>query len=563
MAGLTAVGTLSYNGYTFDGASTVTARSTFVKDDAGRTVIGHEISLTVTATITAGGNATDASLLNIRALLSKQGAELKFINRGFGTDIWVNRIGGGGLRDMRWGPIPEILEWESIGSSQACEIVWTVKTFIPVCDTYGQHVTKGLMALNYEASFQISRGFTTRTISGYLEIAQTRTPGFGPAGGRGVPDCADLYRDLVRADAPLGFTREHSYDTSANKSRLDFTITDKEIESKNPWPAGVANISAKHRANWSRGGQGAARIRNTISADIELTPGVPATQAWLIFGSILSQRVIGSAYAAGMVPFLQDVSAEEDIFGYSSSFSASYWVLGNPADFLQKSGLWRPLTGTDWTTWRTSLKGTMFANRGRAGLVLSPANDAIVDICGAQPLDESSVVNGTGRGNVPGQPVFRNKTPPANQSYVKYKMATATYADRDTVRQGIMQTPDAPTGSDSPFNTNGPTFGNPPSSSPGQSTNPPDVLQQGSRSSNQITLAGYAERAGWPIPKPLMTTVAGRPVVESSAAFVQETMGMYFGVPVYRAAWQITYDLDSSPGTVLPPGNPEQGTQTR
>lgn len=542
MAGLPAVGTFSYGGYTFDGASEIKARIVFIKDDAGRTVVCHENTFDIRSTITADSGTTDSSLMAIRAALSKQGQELKFINRGFGTDIWINRPGGGGLRDMRWGPIPEELSWESVGSSQACEIEWRVKTYIPVCNASGVHRTTGIMAVNYDCSFQIEDGFTTRIITGYLEIAQTRIL-------RSVPDCADLYREFINPEPPAGFKRTADYQVDAAKSRLNFTITDTENRSKNAYPPGVVSIKSEHRSNWTRSNESGAKIQNSISANITLARGIPNTQAWVIFGGIVSQRVIAGALASGKIPFLQSLSVEEDIYSYSSSFQASYWVLGNPQDFLQKSGLWKPLPG-NWQQWQKSLASSMFDPRGTAGLVLSPGNDAIVDICGGQPVDVSSVANATGKGNVPISP-FQNKKPPIANSYLKYKMQAVTTAQNSSTTQSIMQAPNAATGSVSMLDQQGPNYG------PRGGT--ADIIQKSGRDSYEVTLVGMAVRAAYLIPKPLLQQVGGLPAVEISSAFAQEAVGNYFGVPVFRAAWKIVYKIAASPGTVQMPANIEQG----
>jgi len=71
MIGLAATGTLSYNGYTFDGATKIDVQVDFVLEDAGRVVKAHKHIITVQAIVANDGTAgdLDADLLNIRRRL--------------------------------------------------------------------------------------------------------------------------------------------------------------------------------------------------------------------------------------------------------------------------------------------------------------------------------------------------------------------------------------------------------------------------------------------------------------------------------------------------------------
>ena len=92
-----------------------------------------------------------------------------------------------------------------------------------------------------------------------------------------------------------------------------------------------------------------------------------------------------------------------------------------------------------------------------------------------------------------------------------------------------------------------------------------------------IVWSGYAERIGFPIPKPGQMKFAGawlRPVGEPDQKrgmktngpvfFEQKFLGMHFGVPKYAASWRQYYKLNRVP-SVIPPklavefqGDPEQ-----
>jgi hypothetical protein len=532
--GLPAVGSLAYNGYPFDGATRLEINSEFQYDDAQRTVVCVATTLTVYAVI-ADNNDTDDQLEDIRARLSKAGGPLVFRNKGFGDDLMVN-AGGEGTKDIRWGPHPKILSWKPIGSSRACEIVWECTTYLPpLCSANGWARSSGVMAFNYAADFSHTpKGFTTRTITGYLEIAQTRS-------GRNVPDCADLYRNLIKPPLPADFQRSQDYKVSANKSRLDFTITDRQIESANPWPEGVVAIRGNHRANWMR--RGSMQLRNTISMDIELAANINRTSALKIFLDTAFKR-INKLRDRDVGVLIDSFDVDEQLFGYGNSFSISYRILKKSLRDIFEVGMWEPID-TDWQKWKASMDN-VFSQRGLANLVLRPGNDAIIDLCGgsAIPWNDQSPRPVTIGPNVDGQ--YQNKLPRPQGSWLEYKQELVPIREQPLSRQAYMQEP--PNIQES-TNQNQFTLNfHPPSGAS-------DTLQSGGNPRYSVVLQGGARRVGYPIPKPAILSIGGQRVKESAAVFREWNEGDHFGVPVFGAVWQITYMLANSPGQVTVPRN--------
>ncbi len=350
MVGLAATGTLSYGEFTFDGASTITVQNSFVRDEAKRTVIYHEIVINVTAVV-ANDDGLDSDLETLRQQLSVDGETLTFINKGFGDDIIVNK---GKVRDVAWGPSPKVISWAPIGDDKAAEIEWSVTVRIPVCDSTTRY--KGVMAINYDMGFSVDNaGDTTRAISGHILIANTRK-------GRAVPDIADRYREKFNATTLDGFKREQSWNTTPDKSRVNFTITDTQIPSNNPYPKFVTDIDGDHEVSWSRGQ--AAQLRNTISVDMSLVAGINGSVAWMIFLEIVKKR-LGIALQGSSTQslsenkkkqgvFLDSLRVKENLFGRDSSFQVGYRVLSDLSDFVNRTGLWVPLGGK-WGEWRASM----------------------------------------------------------------------------------------------------------------------------------------------------------------------------------------------------------------
>ena len=553
-AHLATLGTLTYNGYTFDGSSQIEVSVEFVQDDAQRTVIYHKHTIKVHFFVNDSADL-DGDVLALRARLSKQGGPLRFVNHGFGDDLIVN-VSAGGLRDVKWGPTPRVLHWSPVGGSQTCEVIWEVETCVPVCSTSPQHRSTGVMAMNYGVSFSISDGYTTRSIDGYLEIAQTRLLGR-------PPDVADRYRHLINPFLPDGFERTTSWSIDQDKSRLNFAITDKQIRSQNAYPPGVVKIEGDHTVAWVKGGAGTAYQRNSLSLDVELAQGASPTLAWNIFGTIVRQRTDHAA-RRGRKAFLESVTASEDLFGARQSFAASWRVLMNPGtaanspgntppptlgpglfDF-SASGLWQPL-GTEWRLWKTSMFNLgIFQNRGVTGLEQLAANDAIVDLCSSHATLPFNGQNPPQRRPRPGRaPTIFNQRPTPRESYLDFNMTLHFDSQRPTARQSSLQAPNPQSQPTSMQGTGEAVIGN-----QGQARE--DTIQGSGASQFFVTLIGYAKRAGWAIEKPALLTVGGRIATEVDAKFALGPVVNVFGCPVYRAWWIIRYALAASPGIVRP-----------
>lgn len=535
---LNQLGTLSYNGYSFDGSSKITAQIEMVQDEAQRTIIYQRQTFTIEATV--ADTDTGADMDDIKRRLGEQGRTLRVIQRGFADNLIV---GPDGVPDLKFGPVPRIISWQPIGANRACEIVWEVVVHLPYCDNTAAR-RSGLLAFNYEANFAIRKGHTVRTITGYLEIGQTRL-------GRRAPDCADLYRKLVNPIAPDGFDRQHNWTTSKDKCRLDFTIVDTQIVSKFAFPVGVSEASGRHRSSWSRNNRGATRLRNSINMDLEMVPGVSQSQAWAIFGNIVSQR-INHAKKQGLPVLLDELSVEEDIWGRASSFSVGWQILKSCAGCLpQHSGLWQPI-GTDWTRWRVSMS-SIFDNRGVAQLGVG-AGDAIIDLCG----DAGATMTLDSRNYTPDEPkpkyapLYKNEIPPPQYSYLKFDNAIIPARSRPVQRQAYLQSTESAAelaGDDlagrAPF-AFGPTGGT------------SDEIQEGGRSRYEVTMVGTATRAGYPVPRPSLESIGKQSTTETSCKMAQTVVGNWFGLPIYSAVWTAKYVVGNSPGQMKAQANPKE-----
>lgn len=574
MVGMAAVGTLSYNGYTFDGTAKIKCRVEFVYDSADRTISYHKHTITVEAVVAVASGDTDDDLETIRILLSQPAKPFVFVNRGFGDDLIVN-FGGSTLKDVNFGPKPRMIEWEPIAGVGAANVTWEVEVCVPVCECGPCARTSGVMSFTYDIDFAIDGGWTERRISGSLRIAQTRIS--LPAGAPGqIPDNADGYREWlgITKEAPSGFTRKSQFSTSEDKCTLNFTITDTEIRSNNTYPPGVVNIQGRHRASWRRSAKGGMlKLFNRLSASIELMAGVRKVNALLIFASLLQQR-IAIAKAGGKGVLLEELEIEEDIWGMPTDFSASYVVLRGIDEILQGTGLFTtpaPSSPT-WKQWNVST-AVAHSARGYAQMRDVAGNDALIDLCTQFAGGRAPEPNKPSPTDYPQPLKIKNETPPKEKSYSDFQNAIYTHKEMPAVRQSAAQQPYttggggnlSAGGSGSSLTDN--TSTNPAdeglSFPPTQKKQYDDTIQLGGGANTSVMMVGFAERAGYEIQRPKLLaigdlTAAAGQIVETDVKFMSKQKGIYFGVPVYQAAWAITYMLTNTPSTVKTPNNVAQ-----
>lgn len=537
---------VTYNGYTFPDRSNFSVREDFIYDASGRSIVATRFLLRVSTIIvneSSGSSNYNCGLAMhaARQALSQPGCLLIIKHDGLGPHWEINNEGG--IRDQQWGPKPRLIDWNPVGHTSAVEVTWECEFAIPICDGGVTPQFRGLSEFAYEIGFSMNaRGYTTRRISGTIAIALTRENG-----GDRYYDSIDNYRDKLIFGKPRNFQRETDWSVSADKRSASFTIIDKEIESPNAWPAGVVDIQADHRVNWSRASN-LTRIYNSISCSVELSPFEHKSRGWMIFRDLVQQRM---AHTPDTVKFIQHLDVSEEVYGHRVSFQMSYYFLSemNIAGVLQ-SGLFQPVysvlgSADQWLPWDVSmLKITPFQgsgfDRSRANLSFRALDDKLTDPCSQNAgLLQSETYAPTQSSYSPG--VFCNPRPPMNKSYIVYDSTIRYDEENDFVvnvelTRNELQYPDE-LGLDGDPRT--------------WSTATERVVRAiETRAGTQyITWEGYAERVGWTIPKPGKLRIVapdGRTFVLTpvgKGVFAQKKKGDYFCQPVYAAAWKLRYQL--------------------
>lgn len=530
---------VTYNGYQFNEYSSVEVSVQMQPDDSNRTILYHRYKIRVETVIYAEGSETDAGLhfRRIRERLTKQGQGLVIHHKGFDTGLFeVNTILTG-LRDVAFGPKPMVIVWDPVGYENAVHVVWECELCISACNRWS-----GIMAMNYGISTRIDHsGYTTRTISGYIEIAMTRV------NIRGIPDTADAYRDSVQVPKLPNFQREHSWNLSLDKRRADFSITDTEIQSPNAFPPGVIDIQGNHMAGWSR--RQAEVLQNAIRATITLAPGQPRSRAWEIFKAIVEKRL---QFLGGATPILESIGVDEQLFGNSFAFTVGYRLIVDPTKsilnalpgWLTSVGFGTPLGLNTWEQWGSSVEAIQ-SHRGLANLEHDPKQDQIIDMCSVAFLPEQTSDSARVVYAPParaGQPIA-NKKPASNKSYVRFD----TWITFDEEVPSTVQVSVAPDDLAMEGNDFDPSK---PEATLGDTIAGNQVVRFVETQSGKIEIVwkGYAERIGYPIPRPDKLEIGGLTLRRvGRAVFQQQIVGIVLGQPLYRAAWNQRYVVTKRP----------------
>lgn len=527
-----------YNGYQFGEYSHVSVNASFAEDEAGRTVLYHRYVVRVVATIypKEGDSVAGDHFSRIRRQLTKQGGHLRIQHQGFARNFEVN--GSGGQRDVMFGPKPRMLAWDPVGEELAVEVIWECEFAIPTCEDGASSRSSGVMAFNYSIAWRIdTAGYTTRTIAGYIEIAMTRL-------GRSIPDTADAYRDLVEVNKPDNFQRETHWTLSKDKRRADFTVVDTEQRTPHPFPPDVINIRASHRVGWTH--RQLATLPQTISATIELAQTAARGRAWEIFKAICEQR-LQFGLANGTV-FLEGVQLDEDLFGNTFNFALSYRYYTaledrSPlAELFNATGIGSDLrvgTGLDWSLWSQSI-AHLQSHRGFAEQSHNPEQDTIIDLCvdEAEPTPPATTKLPLHLGSVYTR--FCNERPPADRSYIRFESTLETYDELPTAVQVTLGKDDLELEQFDPSNPL-PNLGE-------SSVEEITRFVESAAGSVDFVWKGYAERVGFPIPRPDKLTVGDIELVrKGSGRFRQKFLGVHLCQKVYAAAWNQVYTVTERP----------------
>ena len=289
------LGQVVYNGFKFPPALNSSVQCSPVYDDTERSImymmykiriefivdLDHvgtlgEAAGEAVAKATGGSKGSiDNQIAHLRRKLCQVGRPLHVANIGLGPDLYVNDPAINYVWDVTWGPKPRMISWKPLGMNRACSIVWECEVGLVECENpaasnkerYQPEVNKpykrplalgnlpwNVLQLYYNQTWDIDDvGATTKT---YDAVIETRGQ-INPADVRLVMDCADNYRIFFEPPLQAGFKRTRNYRLTPNKTRLEVTITDSEVDSDWPYPPGVVDINVDYNISSSLMGKSA------------------------------------------------------------------------------------------------------------------------------------------------------------------------------------------------------------------------------------------------------------------------------------------------------------------
>lgn len=423
---LPAVGTVSYNGYTFPPAFSMNVRCKSIYDtaDRARKYIQHVLTidtivLPIDAPHATTGSQTDVNMTDIKKRLQTPGKALTITDQGFGPVT----VDGTTVVDSRFGPKPQVLEWSSVGSNRACRVLWQCEFYLPVCSDSTPLYKNAFAEFTYEVSYAINQGMTTRVMRCTIEVPIAKA-------GNGIADTADAYRDYFNPPVPVGFHRERLVQISRDKRTIDITLIDTEIDSDNPYPEGAVEIEADHSIESSFDEDAFIVYHSSLSCRIKVAANVPKIQGWQMFRAIASDRFAkgsgpiqikglrANEFAAQSFPLRTYFRASESIFSREIEFELEWEYLANLTDAFARSGLFTPVPNTNWNQWKTSM-AAINGTRGIAGMRHLNTDDIIVDLCAFNyPTPNSDVQKPYYNG---ADSPFADECPPPEYSYRKFK----------------------------------------------------------------------------------------------------------------------------------------------
>ncbi len=392
------IGQIIYNGVVLNPTTKYKLSGRVIRDDASRVYKCTEYTLFGTFLIWGevgsefSENQCSANIRTIRERLSEVGRELRLIDIGFGDTV-VNKglkpagadpitsldnpaipSGARLYKDVAFGPVPQVMDFGPFGNL-TWEVAWTC-TYTVVEQSYSATVGNPLLALNYTTDFEYdSRGYTTVTVNGSYELpvsaADYKVTGSGSNQTSKLEPKTDEFWDKIKFKIPEYFrpgARRHSVNAAKNRGEFFYQINELEGE---PFPPGI--VDADIDEDWENTEpQSFSGWNGTIGGTIELAKGQHPTVAARRFLNMFINRLIdmrksiasgvqeGGKYTGYVLPVRFSFGCKR--FTQKFRFSAQYAVLGCIPDFMNASGIFKPL-GTKYDEWVTSM-ALPFDNRG-------------------------------------------------------------------------------------------------------------------------------------------------------------------------------------------------------
>jgi hypothetical protein len=310
---------VSYGLFSFANYSIHTdAKVVPVRADDGITIKYYKTTFEVKF-ILANPSGTDDEFDLIKGQLLTKGLEFHFEGRGFGNVISLNGPGST-YTDINYGPIPEILEWKTLGGNLAAEVTWRLEATTTACPipadlTVASAAQLTILSLIEETEIAFNEeGAAVITTSGSIEVA-------GQSGKRGLltPNALKIFAAYFDKNQLLNFQRTSRITVRRDQRTLDYQITDTEIASENPFYRYIVSQEVSHSISSNLlsdnifEGSGFRTWANDMSGEFTVKPGEWKGWAWVAFAIYMANRRNRSNFfAAPIDQFLKDNKEPND-----------------------------------------------------------------------------------------------------------------------------------------------------------------------------------------------------------------------------------------------------------
>ncbi len=231
------VGKLSYNGVIFSSLFKSKATINDIKDEAQRTVKYLELRITAEGAVVMnpGETSIDNTMAALLINLGQQGGVLTYSGRGLGP-IVINAPGNP-LRDVAWGPVPEVIDFQPLGNAGSAMVSWQVTTRIPATSLpllFGGKLGGAAPVLQFNEETTVSyddEDYSSLSIRGTLEIPLTRVT----VNSRVVSDTVDSFRQrfMTQIADSIDLTRfrvsRRTFNVSRDKRTMQWEFQADEL----------------------------------------------------------------------------------------------------------------------------------------------------------------------------------------------------------------------------------------------------------------------------------------------------------------------------------------------
>jgi hypothetical protein len=590
---------ISYNGVSFPFANHVVIRTKMVPTQDGRgykysewvirveAIFSGEKGVDILGSTQASGttiNEADDIFQWIFKRLSEPGQLLTIAKHGVG-EAWSSNAA-----DLAYGPMPTILDWESVGSNLAMKIAWECVVHVKYCtsnaDSYPALLPNN-QAIDYSFAETWSigeSGMTVRVIQGQLEVHGKRVSGGGPTAGTVSTITADFHREVIASNFPrlANFKRTQNFSVSPDQRVLTFSISDAEIPSDNAYFLGCNNLQVTRSVSADFP---FAKHLVTLNGEIELLPSYPKIYAWFVVVLLVDDQLKKAKPVLRTLesdehgdPSSNDkwipvsYSIDEDLFQRRISFSVSMTYICGLDKILKATSMFKPIPNlrglNNWQQWSASVLDVV-GHRGYADLLQLPTDSVIFDPCQSPgPYNQHNSYNRVNPTFQPSEeddkdPTQSNKPDP-ERSYIEYKNDFEVEADE----RSIEHEPLDDKGSRyeiNQMNESVPVFVPLPSTVPSVPTsaldvqNGTNVVHKVGSTSYKIHMRGFAARVGYRPSPPSLESFGGlRPIKIGKDRIITKQMAIGSkGLTLYGVSWKKSYVLPAKPidGSIVTDGN--------